>query len=165
MPSVKINPAGVPKTVGSAVLRTLGNAVVVTNILMDLIGVTMVFIPPVSMVGAGLAVAGAATAKPSQMFRKHLMYQAKLMDIKGLLSQRDMGALKTMFNRTQKVKNLLDPYEKWSDVPKDLKSSLAQYIDEYYRTMSQLQQALYLAQAQYDKKQEKQRLAAAFYNR
>ena len=156
--SVKINMGGVPKTTGAAALRTIGQALMITDALLGTIGSILVIIPSPATTLPGLAMTGTSMllAGPLMALNKSLTYQAKLMDIKGLLARRDMAALQMMFNRTQKVKNLLDPYKTWKEVPPDLKKSVAVYIDEYYRNIGQLQQNLYLAQAQYEKKKQRE---------
>ena len=156
--SVKINMGGFPKTTGAAALRTIGQALMITDALLGAIGSVMIMLPNPATTIPGLAMVGTSglLAGPLLSLNKSLTYQARLMGIKGLLAKRDMAALQSMFNRTQKVKNLLDPYKTWKEVPPDLKKSIALYIDEYYRNIGQLQQNLYLAQAQYNKRVEKE---------
>lgn len=160
--AVKINMGGVPKTTGAVALRTIGQGLMITDAILGAIGSILFLTPDPITTIPGLVIAGGAglLAGPLVALNKTLQYHAKLMDIKGLLARRDMAALQIMFNRTQKVKNLLDPYKTWKEVPPDLKKSIAIYIDEYYRNIGQLQQNLYLAQAQYNKKMEREEAEA-----
>ncbi len=90
--------------------------------------------------GAGLA------GVPAAMMIRWETELAKLFDIRALLSRRDLDAVKMIINRTRKIKNLLEPYDSWDEVPGDLKDTIAKYFDDYYRNMRDLQHAINMAE-------------------
>lgn len=98
--------------------------------------------------GAGMTVGGMAIGAITRSLDSSSKNMLKLMDIKNLLSKQDMDSLRVIFNRTQKIKGLLDKYETWGDVPDSVKEHAARYFDETYRTMDDLNHTIALVEIQ-----------------
>lgn len=151
MPAYKLKPNTLPLTSKGTLLRSIGRGIWAVNNLAMILGLIGTYTGVLAPIAGPIAIGAMLGEGPSYALKKTLEAEAHITDIKGLIGSRDMAALKILFNRTRKLKNLLDPYEKWEDVPEDLKRSIANYVNDYYPNVAKLQNALYLAQAQANK--------------
>lgn len=121
----------------------VANSLLAIGVLITTFSITVASPITIPMIVGGMALNGVTWT--FDVLTKNI---AKLMDIKHLLGKQDMDTLRILANRTRKIKGLLNQYDRWEDVPNETKKHIAIYIDETYKTFSELQHSLAMIKLQ-----------------